>query len=130
MNSTAKFLALAVSVILVAGALIVPLTFGDHSAFALSKKQQKRLQNLQASLSARGIHTTALDAYVGSGGNGGNGGNAGNGGNGGAGGAGVGGFGGSASGGPGGTGGSTGSASGGPGGNAGAGGAGGILVQS
>ena len=103
MNSTAKFLALAVSVILVAGALIIPLTFGDHSAFALSKKQKQRLQNLQASLSAKGIHSSALDAYVGKGGNGGNGGNAGNGGNGGAGGAGVGGIGGSASGGPGGT---------------------------
>ena len=46
--------------------LIVPLTFGDHSAFAkLSKKQQQRLQNLQASLSAKGIHSATLEAYVG-----------------------------------------------------------------
>lgn len=94
MNSTAKFLALAVSVILVAGALILPLTIGDHTAFA--KKSNKK-NNFNASEYKASI--LAKHGYKGKAGNAGNGGNAGNAGNGGNGGDGIGGIGGSASGG-------------------------------
>ena len=65
---------------MIAGALVLPLSL-DNSAFALSQKQKKKINSLISSLSASGIETSALEAYVGGGGgNGGNGGNAGNGG--------------------------------------------------
>ena len=75
------------SVILVAGALIVPLTIGDHAAFAKKNNKKIDVNALVASIKAK-------HGYVGKAGNAGNGGNAGNAGNGGNGGDGIGGVGG------------------------------------
>ena len=65
MNSTAKFLALAVSVILVAGALILPLTIGDHTAFATKQKTTTKTTKLYKHVSAGSMHYNCVASYKG-----------------------------------------------------------------